>query len=271
MAIKKELTAEQQKAKEGRIGKRRKHEFTKVEEKALIIAAQKGDRDALRKLVEVNKKLLLSYCRKRKNETELDIEDLEQEAIIGLIEAIHKYNLSFDVKLITYAYFSVNRALNNAVQNSKQLKISQYGFSRYRKINQVIAEETKRTGEVPSFDKIAEITGFNAEIVYYILNINNVYSIDAKNESSGDSDDYSHINIESELDNIEKKEYDEFNDLYSVIESLPYIYKAVLTDYFGLYSKPKLKISDIKYKYSLSGDSVNEILQQAYSDIKKCF
>lgn len=266
---KKELSPEEQEAKSKRIGKRRKHEFTKEEEKELIILSQKGDTSSMAKLIAVNDKYIMSFVRRRKNETDLSVEDLKQDAICGFIEAVHKYNINFDVKLVTYAYFAINRTLNSAVQKAKYLKISQYGFARYRKINQVIAEESKKTGNVPSIDKISEVTGIDANIVDYILNMNNVCSLDSFKKEC--TDGYMTLDLDSDIPDIEKKSIDdEYKDLYYILDELPQLHKAVLVDYYGLNGKKK-KLTQIREDYKLSQDNLEKILSDSYKIIKESF
>lgn len=268
---KKELTLDELQAKANRIGKRRKHEFSKEEERELILQAQNGSGKAMDKLIKVNEKYIMSFVRKRKHETELEVEDLRQEAIIGFMEAVNKFNPSFDVKIVTYAYYSVNRVLNSAVQKSKSLKISQYGFARYRKITQIIAEESKKTGIVPSIERIAEMMDLDKHIVDYILNMNNVYSLDSFKKDSN-NDESNTYEVDSSLTQINKNQYsEEYEDLYLILDSLPPFHKKIILSYYGLMGYPKMKIADIKKQNNLSSEALTGILEQCFELIRESF
>lgn len=262
---KKKLDSKELEAKAKRVGKRRKHEFTKEDEKELIRKAQQGDKKAVSKLIEVNDKYLNHFARKRKYETDLDLEDLKQEAVAGLIEAIHKYNFEYDVKLVTYAYFSINRVLNSAVQKNKSLKISQYGFTQYRKVTQIIAEETKRTGIQPSVEKLCELSGYDKKTIESLLNMNNIVSIDSSYE---DEENKKTIELDSSLQKT-YDEVDDYSDLYLVLKKLNEQQKNILTDYYGLYNQKKKSVVEIRKKYNLTPEELRLVIEKCREIIKE--
>lgn len=68
----------------------------------VIIRAQSGDKAARDKLVEDNIGLVWSIV-KRYTGRGYEVDDLFQIGSIGLIKAIDKFDLSFNVKFSTYA------------------------------------------------------------------------------------------------------------------------------------------------------------------------
>ena len=69
---------------------------------ALIQRSHEGDEEARARLVEENAGLVWSTVRHFGNRG-CDPEDLFQIGCIGLLKAIDKFNLEFDVKFSTYA------------------------------------------------------------------------------------------------------------------------------------------------------------------------
>ena len=69
---------------------------------ALIEQAHQGDKDARERLVEENMGLVYTIVRRFLGRG-YEMEDLIQIGSIGLIKAIDKFDLSFDVKFSTYA------------------------------------------------------------------------------------------------------------------------------------------------------------------------
>ena len=63
---------------------------------------QKGDLSAKDKLVEGNLKLVLSIVKGFSSKVE-NLDDLFQVGVIGLIKAIENFDLSYNLKLSTYA------------------------------------------------------------------------------------------------------------------------------------------------------------------------
>jgi RNA polymerase primary sigma factor len=88
--------------------------LTKDEERALAARIQAGGRDgdlALNSLVEANLKFVVTMANKFIG-LGLPIDDLIQEANIGLIIAAQKFKPDSTVKFITYAQFHVRKRLN---------------------------------------------------------------------------------------------------------------------------------------------------------------
>ena len=69
---------------------------------ALIQRSHEGDEEARARLVEENAGLVYSVA-KRFVGRGVDMEDLIQIGSIGLIKAVDKFDLSFDVRFSTYA------------------------------------------------------------------------------------------------------------------------------------------------------------------------
>lgn len=67
-----------------------------------IVNAQKGNKDAMEKLVKQNSGLIYSIV-KRFIGRGYDVEDLYQIGCIGFIKSINKFQPSFETKLSTYA------------------------------------------------------------------------------------------------------------------------------------------------------------------------
>ena len=70
--------------------------------KYLIIKAQKGDNEALGRIIEENSGLIWSIV-KRFLGRGYEKEDLYQIASIGFIKAIRRFDFEFKVRLSTYA------------------------------------------------------------------------------------------------------------------------------------------------------------------------
>ena len=72
------------------------------EMRELLKKAQEGDRQARDRLVNCNLKLVFNLVKRFQNRG-YELEDLFQIGCIGLMKAIDKFDLSYDVKFSTYA------------------------------------------------------------------------------------------------------------------------------------------------------------------------
>ncbi len=116
---------------------------------------QNGDLTAKEKLVNGNLKLVLSILKKYNNRCD-NMDDLFQVGVIGLIKAIDNFDLSYNLKLSTYAcpliLGEVRRYLrdNNSIRVSRSLKDLAY------KVLKCKEEMMQEKGYEPSFEDIAK-------------------------------------------------------------------------------------------------------------------
>ena len=76
--------------------------LTQEEMNELFIRYQSGDQKAKEELINGNLKLVLSIIRRFANKVD-NLDDLFQVGVIGLIKAIDNFDLSYGLKLSTYA------------------------------------------------------------------------------------------------------------------------------------------------------------------------
>ncbi len=84
-----------------------KSKETKMDERNDIVLAKAGDRDAMYRLIKANEGLITNICRKFPG----DLDELRQIAVIGFMEGVREYDLDYDVKIITFAYFRIRKHL----------------------------------------------------------------------------------------------------------------------------------------------------------------
>ena len=93
----------------------------KVENEELIKLYRQGNKKALETLIHNNKGLVFNIVNKfyTENTNSIDIEDLEQEGIIGLIEAADKYNFDHEnkAKFSTYAVYRIYQKISNFMRS----------------------------------------------------------------------------------------------------------------------------------------------------------
>ena len=138
------------------------------ETRELLKLTKEGDQDAREKIVLDNMGLIWSVV-KRFTGRGHEPEDLFQIGSIGLLKAVDKFDLSYDVKFSTYAVpmiiGEIRRYLrdNNSIRVSRSLRDTAYKAI-YAKENYV-----KRNLKEPTINEIAEEIGIEKEDIVYAL------------------------------------------------------------------------------------------------------
>lgn len=120
-----------------------------------IIKAQKGDIEALEKLIEDNQGLLWSIV-KRFGGRGYELEDLYQIASLGFIKCIKKFDTNFEVRLSTYAVPYILGEIKRYIQEDGPIKVSRALKELNTKISVIQKEHLKRTGQDIQIEEIAK-------------------------------------------------------------------------------------------------------------------
>lgn len=89
----------------------------------LFVLYQNGDLDAKEKLINGNLKLVLSILRTF-NKGDVNLDDLFQVGVIGLIKAIDNFDLSYGLKLSTYAVPLIIGEIKRYLRDNTALRVS---------------------------------------------------------------------------------------------------------------------------------------------------
>jgi len=145
--------------------------ITVKEERELGRRIQKGDMQALKRLVEANLRFVVSYA-KRYRGCGLSFLDLINEGNIGLIEAAKRFDADKGVKFITYAVWWVRQAIIHALSDqSGAFRLPQKQANLLYRIGRAQSNlriELKRT---PSTEEIATRMQVTVEEVNNLLQV----------------------------------------------------------------------------------------------------
>lgn len=95
------------------------HPLSEEEERQFLILTSQGDRDARRKLIEHNLRLVAHIVKKYDN-TKIDSEDLISIGTVGLIKAIDTFNIDKGIKLATYAARCIENEVLMQIRSNKK-------------------------------------------------------------------------------------------------------------------------------------------------------
>ena len=131
---------------------------------ALIKRSHKGDKDARNILAQQNMGLVYTVAR-RFNGRGCEMEDLIQIGSIGLLKAIYKFDLSYDVRFSTYAVPMIAGEIKRFLRDDGMIKVSRSVKELAARAVAVQERLRRQTGREPGVQEIARELGVDAEEV----------------------------------------------------------------------------------------------------------
>ncbi|ATY84747.1 RNA polymerase sporulation sigma factor SigF [Kyrpidia spormannii] len=143
-----------------------KAKLTDEQVRELIAQSQSGDAGARETLVLFNQRLVWSVVQRFLGRG-YEPEDLFQIGCIGLMKAIDKFDLSYDVKFSTYAVPMIIGEIQRFLRDDGTVKVSRSVKETARHIRRARDELAKRLGRQPHINELAEELGMDpAEVVF---------------------------------------------------------------------------------------------------------
>ena len=130
--------------------------LTKEEEIELAQAVERGDLAAKERLINSNLRLVVSNARRYMRQ-DLNLLDLIQEGILGLIRASEKFDWRKGYKFSTYATFWIRQAIQRALESKERtIKVPNQVAQRERKVMRTERELATKLGRDPTTEEVAE-------------------------------------------------------------------------------------------------------------------
>lgn len=183
-----------------------------------------GDNTAKEKLVKGNLKLVLSIIKRFSNKVE-NLDDLFQVGVIGLIKAIDNFDMSYNLKLSTYACPLIIGECKRSIRDSTSLRVSRSIKDLAYQIIRFKDDYAKEHAAFPSNEIIAKNLNIEEYEITYALDAlrepssfyepvyneggDTIYLLDQiadKNNIEKDKDLY--ISLRKALNDIKKRERD---------------------------------------------------------------
>ncbi|MGB9813841.1 MAG: SigF/SigG family RNA polymerase sporulation sigma factor [Thermovenabulum sp.] len=128
----------------------------------LLSKAKSGDELAKEKLIQRNLALVYNIAKRFENRG-FELEDLIQIGTIGLLKAIDKFDLSYNVKFSTYAVPMIIGEIKRQIRDNNTIKISRKIKEISYKIQKTKEFLEKQLGREPTIREISEELGISIE------------------------------------------------------------------------------------------------------------
>ncbi|MBE5819601.1 MAG: SigB/SigF/SigG family RNA polymerase sigma factor [Clostridiales bacterium] len=172
-----------------------------------ILKAQNRDDEAMTKIIENNSGLIWSIV-KRFSGRNYSNEELYQIGCIGLIKAVQRFDVNFEVKMSTYAVPYILGEIKRFIRDDGPIKVSRSIKELAMKINYLKQEYSKKEGKEISIIEIAKMLKISKEeVAIAIDSLNQIESIDEEvyKEDGGETKESKISNNKDETNSLINK------------------------------------------------------------------
>jgi RNA polymerase sigma factor (sigma-70 family) len=219
--------------------------LTREEEVELAKRIERGDLEAKERLINSNLRLVIKFARRYQGHG-LPLQDLVQEAMLGLIRAAEKFDWRRGYKFSTYAVLWIKQAIQRGLDNTgRPVRIPAHIAQRERTAHRVEAELSARLNREPTDEEIAAQAKLPVDEVRAIRDLTRVTtSLDAPvgegDTSLGELRAESTASVEEEI--LERHQEDAVGD---ALKTLPDDERRVIQLRFGTGGEPEMSVRDV--------------------------
>ncbi|MEW6621631.1 MAG: RNA polymerase sporulation sigma factor SigF [Bacillota bacterium] len=228
----------------------------------LLTLAKNGDPEAREKLINCNLKLVFNLVQRFENRG-YELEDLFQIGTIGLIKAIDKFDLNYNVKFSTYAVPMILGEIRRFLRDDGTVKISRSLKETAYKTYKIKEQLTKELGREPSVVELSEKMGINKEEIIAALDASQSPSSIHDTLYQDEGDPILVIDQLSDNKSDEDAWFEKFA-VRDVLKHLPQKHRQIILLRF-FQDKTQMEVAEI---IGLSQVQVSRIERQALKNIK---
>jgi len=237
--------------------------LTAAEEVELAQAIERGDLAAKERLINSNLRLVIKFARRYQGHG-LDLGDLVQEAMLGLIRAAEKFDWRRGYKFSTYAVLWIKQSIQRGLDNTgRQVRIPAHIAQRERTVNRITGELSARLDRVPTDEEVAKESKLP---LHEVMAIRDLTRVSASLDSPvGDGDTtLGELHAESTIDlEDEVLEREQEQAVGEALARLPEKERRIISARFGTGGRPERSLRDAAREVGVTQEQARQLEARA--------
>ena len=229
-----------------------------------------GDKEAKKKLIRANLRLVVSIAKKYTGQGVLFL-DLVQEGSLGLIRAAERFDYKKGFKFSTYATWWIKQTIVRAIaNNSKTIRIPVHMAEKIRNFKKISSFLTKQLNREPTIEEIAEEMKISPKKVQNIINAmqKDPISLETPITENLTLSDY----LEDDNSEFPEKRVQKYflrRDIGKLLKELNAREQKILIERFGFNGKKPKTLEQLGKETGFSKERIRQIESLAVSKLKQ--
>jgi RNA polymerase primary sigma factor len=237
--------------------------LTAAEEVELAKRIEKGDLEAKERMINSNLRLVVSQARRYQG-LGLEMGDLVQEGMLGLIRAVEKFDWRRGFKFSTYGTLWIRQAIQRGLQNTgRTIRVPVHIAQRQTKLRKLESELATKLSRDPTDEELAEVAEFPVEEVRELRELSrNLTSLDQGVDDEGETS-LGDLLASDRLGPMEEVVDAELgSQLNDVLEKLPENERNVIQLRFGLTGDEPRTLGQAGKELGISAERARQLEEQ---------